>query len=192
MPSSNYCHWTSLSHIVWHKQNLKQGPWHVKSVEFTKHLDAKLKCVQDFWWLISVGQIWNLYWKLLNKLNSWLPCCPSVRSQNPKCHGNKFGRAADALKVFVRSHSSNPYDAFFKHNQAVPAHSTTRFKILTLKGARAFVGNVSRLAGKDPGFEFGGRGRTRFLVSINWWDFENLYKMDRFLEILALTKNTGS
>jgi len=28
----------------------RQGPWHVKSVEFTKHLDAKLKkqCVQDF------------------------------------------------------------------------------------------------------------------------------------------------
>jgi len=36
-----------------------------------------------------------------------------------------------------------------------------------------------------------GRGRTRLLASINWWDFENLYKMDRLLGILALTKSIG-
>ena len=36
-----------------------------------------------------------------------------------------------------------------------------------------------------------GRGSTRLLASINWWDFENLYKMDRFLGILALTKSIG-
>jgi len=39
------------------------------------------------------------------------------------------------------------------------------------------------------GFEFGGRGRTRLLVSIKRWDFDILYKMDRFLGFLALTKS---
>jgi hypothetical protein len=29
-------------------------------------------------------------------------------------------------------------------------------------------------------FEFGGKDRARLLVSIKWWYFENLSKMDRF------------
>jgi len=37
----------------------------------------------------------------------------------------------------------------------------------------------------------GWRGRARLLVSIKWQDIENLYKMDRFLGIWALTKSIG-
>jgi hypothetical protein len=41
------------------------------------------------------------------------------------------------------------------------------------------------------GFELGGRGRTRFLLSINHWDVQKPYKKKRFLAILALTKSRG-
>jgi hypothetical protein len=40
-------------------------------------------------------------------------------------------------------------------------------------------------------FEFGGKDRARLLVSIKWWYFENLSKMDRFLGIFALTRSIG-